>query len=121
MTALAFHFGAPDKLGYACRLLRKAVASGAQAVVVADAESIAQLDTDLWALSATEFLPHCVGADGDSVVGALLVEVAGARTGGDGEDEESRDDEQCEQAAAEDEEAVRAAGGGCGRHLSWSV
>lgn len=67
MTALAFHFGAPDKLGYACRLLRKAVASGAQAVVVADADAIAQLDTDLWALSVTEFLPHCVGAVGDSV------------------------------------------------------
>lgn len=67
MTALAFHFGAPDKLGYACRLLRKAVASGAQVAVVADADTIAQLDTDLWALSATEFLPHCVGAVGDSV------------------------------------------------------
>lgn len=67
MTALAFHFGAPDKLGYACRLLRKAVASGAQVVVVADADAIAQLDADLWARSSTEFLPHCVGAAGDSV------------------------------------------------------
>lgn len=67
MTALAFHFGAPDKLGYACRLLRKAVGSGAQVVVVADADAIAQLDADLWALSPTEFLPHCLGAAGDSV------------------------------------------------------
>ena len=25
MTEVAFHFNAPDKLGYACRLLRKAV------------------------------------------------------------------------------------------------
>jgi len=67
VTALAFHFGAPDKLGYACRLLRKAVGSGAQVVVVGDADAIAQLDTDLWALSPTEFLPHCLGAAGDSV------------------------------------------------------
>lgn len=67
MTALAFHFGAPDKLGYACRLLRKAVGSGAQVVVVADADSITRLDADLWALSATEFLPHCLGSAGDSV------------------------------------------------------
>ena len=67
MTALAFHFGAPDKLGYACRLLRKAVSSGARVVVVADANAIAQLDTDLWALSVTEFLPHCLGGACDSV------------------------------------------------------
>ena len=30
MTEVAFHFNAPDKLGYACRLLRKAVATGAR-------------------------------------------------------------------------------------------
>ena len=30
MTEIAFHFNAPDKLAYACRLLRKAVASGAR-------------------------------------------------------------------------------------------
>ena len=28
MTEVDFHFNAPDKLGYACRLLRKAVANG---------------------------------------------------------------------------------------------
>ena len=67
MTALAFHFGAPDKLGYACRLLRKAVGSRAQVVVVADADAIAQLDADLWAMSPTEFLPHCVDAAEQSV------------------------------------------------------
>ena len=58
MTELAFHFGAPDKLAYSCRLLRKAVGSGANVVVVAEAETLAQLDTDLWALSPTEFVPH---------------------------------------------------------------
>ena len=60
MTDLAFHFGAPDKLAYACRLARKAVGSGAKVVLVADAGAVAQLDADLWALSATDFLPHCV-------------------------------------------------------------
>ena len=58
MTELAFHFGAPDKLAYACRLLRKAVGSGARVVVVADHETLALLDAQLWALSPTEFLPH---------------------------------------------------------------
>ena len=60
MTELAFHFGAPDKLAYACRLARKAVGSGAKVVLVADRNAIAQLDIDLWALSATDFIPHCV-------------------------------------------------------------
>lgn len=67
MTELAFHFGAPDKLAYACRLLRKAVGSGANVVVVADAASVAQLDADLWALSPTDFLPHCLGSAPESL------------------------------------------------------
>lgn len=58
MTELAFHFGAPDKLAYTCRLLRKAVGSGAQVVLLADAETLSQIDADLWALSPTEFVPH---------------------------------------------------------------
>ena len=36
MTEVTFHFNAPDKLGHACRLLRKAVASGAKVVVTGD-------------------------------------------------------------------------------------
>jgi hypothetical protein len=40
MTEIAFHFNAPDKLDYACRLLRKAV--GRRPVVVADAGFAAQ-------------------------------------------------------------------------------
>lgn len=60
MTELAFHFGAPDKLAYACRLLRKAVSSGAQVTVLADAARLQSLDGALWALSATDFVPHCM-------------------------------------------------------------
>lgn len=60
MTELAFHFGAPDKRAYTCRLLRKAVGSGAKVVVLATADTAAQLDADLWALSPTEFVPHCL-------------------------------------------------------------
>lgn len=67
MTELAFHFGAPDKLAYVCRLLRKAVGSGARVVVVGDHETVARLDTDLWALSPTEFLPHSTGTSGISL------------------------------------------------------
>jgi DNA polymerase-3 subunit chi len=59
---LAFHFGAPDKLAYASRLLRKAASSGAKVVVVADAQSVAVLDADLWAVSPTDFVTHCTGS-----------------------------------------------------------
>jgi DNA polymerase-3 subunit chi len=59
MTEIAFHFNAPDKLAYACRLLRKAVASGAKVVVTADEGSLQALDTQLWTFAALEFLPHC--------------------------------------------------------------
>lgn len=76
MTELAFHFGAPDKLAYTCRLLRKAVGSGAQIVLVAESETIAKLDSDLWALSATEFVPHCVAGASDSVLGRSPVVLA---------------------------------------------
>lgn len=67
MTAIAFHFGAPDKLAYVCRLLRKAVASGAKVLVLAPAPLVSKLDADLWALSATEFIPHCLGTAEPSV------------------------------------------------------
>lgn len=59
MTEIAFHFNAPDKLAYACRLLRKAVASGAKVVVTGDETSLQALDTLLWTFAALEFLPHC--------------------------------------------------------------
>ena len=36
MTEVAFHFNAPDKLAYVCRLLRKATGSGARVVVTAN-------------------------------------------------------------------------------------
>ena len=67
MTEIAFHFGAPDKLAYACRLLRKAAGSGARVQVVGDDATLAQLDSDLWALSPTDFVPHCYGAVDESV------------------------------------------------------
>jgi len=66
-TVLAFHFGAPDKLAYACRLLRKAVGSGAKVVLVADFDAIARIDADVWSLAPTEFLPHCVATASESL------------------------------------------------------
>lgn len=58
MTDIAFHFNVPDKLGYSCRLLRKAYLSGAQLVVTGAPEVLAELDQLLWTFSASEFVPH---------------------------------------------------------------
>lgn len=62
MTEVTFHFNAPDKLGHACRLLRKAVASGAKVVVTGDSGLLRELDAALWTFSALDFVPHCLGS-----------------------------------------------------------
>jgi DNA polymerase-3 subunit chi len=59
MTEVAFHFNVPEKLGYACRLLRKAAATGARVVVTGEPELLRALDTELWTFSPTEFVAHC--------------------------------------------------------------
>jgi DNA polymerase-3 subunit chi len=58
VTEVAFHFGAPDKLDYVCRLLRKATGRGAKVVVLGPSSHMHQLDARLWALSPTDFLAH---------------------------------------------------------------
>lgn len=63
MTEVAFHFGAPNKLEYAGRLLRKAVGRGARLVVLGSHDMVRRLDAHLWAQSPTEFLAHCVDGD----------------------------------------------------------
>ena len=67
MTDVAFHFGAPDRLAYTCRLLRKATATGARLQVRAPADVRAALDAALWSLGPTEFISHCDATAPDSV------------------------------------------------------
>ena len=59
MTDVAFHFNAPDRLAYCCRLLRKAVAGKARVVVTGLPDTLAQLDELLWTFSPTDFVAHC--------------------------------------------------------------
>lgn len=58
MTEISFHFNVPDRLGYACRLLRKAVRRGARVVVSAPQPTLTQLDRQLWTFEALDFIPH---------------------------------------------------------------
>ncbi len=76
MTEVAFHFNAPDKLSYACRLLRKAVANGAQVVVTAHDSLLSQLDVSLWTFAPLEFVPHCYRTDDPAVLAASPVLLA---------------------------------------------
>jgi DNA polymerase-3 subunit chi len=59
VTDVAFHFNAPDPVAYACRLLRKAVGSGAKVVVIADEQTLSALNAALWTFSSIDFLAHC--------------------------------------------------------------
>ncbi len=77
MTEIAFHFNAPDRLAYTCRLLRKAVASGARLVVTGPAEALDRLDTELWTFSATDFVPHCRAQAEPALLAASPVVLAG--------------------------------------------
>ena len=81
MTEIGFHFNAPDKLAYACRLLRKATAGGARVVVVAPGPALELLDRGLWSLSPTDFVAHCRATDPAPMLRAspiLLTEAADA-------------------------------------------
>lgn len=64
MTRVDFHSKVPDKLGYACRLVRKARASNMQVVVfLQDENQLKAFDDALWTFSEQDFLPHVVAGD----------------------------------------------------------
>jgi DNA polymerase-3 subunit chi len=64
MTRVDFHFNAPDRLQYGCRLVRKIHRSGARLLVwCEDAVALAQFDELLWTFSDADFIPHVVASD----------------------------------------------------------
>ncbi len=64
MSEVSFHFNVPDRLGYACRLLRKAMRQGAKVVVAGPAPVLATLDRDLWTFEPLAFVPHVYARPG---------------------------------------------------------
>lgn len=64
MTRIDFHTNIPDKLSYACRLARKAYAArGKLVLLTSDAAEAAALNSALWTVSDTDFLPHVMAGD----------------------------------------------------------
>lgn len=64
MTRIDFHSNVPDKIIYACRLVRKARAANCKVVILAnDAQHAASMDNALWSFSELDFLPHVMAND----------------------------------------------------------
>lgn len=55
---VSFYSNAADPLHYACRLVRRALASGKPVGVRVPAALVPRLDELLWSFDATEFIPH---------------------------------------------------------------
>ncbi len=60
MTRVDFHTNVADKLGYACRLARKAYLAGQPVVVLAEPAVLKAFDERLWTFAPLEFVPHCM-------------------------------------------------------------
>jgi DNA polymerase-3 subunit chi len=67
MTRIEFHFNAPDRLNYACRLLRKVYASQLRVGVIGSPSLLGHLDQALWTFSALDFIPHALVQPGQPV------------------------------------------------------
>ncbi|MBC3862620.1 DNA polymerase III subunit chi [Undibacterium jejuense] len=63
-TRIDFHSNVADKLNYTCRLIRKARAANCKIVVFhPDRQVLQSIDTALWTLEDTAFLPHVMADD----------------------------------------------------------
>ena len=58
MTEIDFHFNVPAPRSYACRLVRKALRSGASVTVTGPGDELDALDRELWSFEAEDFVPH---------------------------------------------------------------
>ncbi|MYM68647.1 DNA polymerase III subunit chi [Pseudoduganella sp. FT55W] len=64
MTRIDFHTNVPDKVAYACRLVRKAWAANNRVVLMTeDSAQLAELNAAMWDFSATDYLPHVLVSD----------------------------------------------------------
>lgn len=74
MTRIDFHTNIADKVGYACRLARKAYGARGQLVLLAeDAAQAAALNLGLWTVGDTDFLPHALAGDALAAQSPIIV------------------------------------------------
>ena len=58
MTEISFYFNVESRTQYACRLLRRARRQGMALAVAGPSGALDEIDRELWAFSAPEFLAH---------------------------------------------------------------
>jgi DNA polymerase-3 subunit chi len=74
MTRIDFHTNVPDKVAYACRLVRKAWAANNRVVLMAEDDAqLAELNAAMWTFSATDFLPHVLAGDALAAATPILL------------------------------------------------
>lgn len=78
MTDIAFHYNAPDKVEYACRLLRKAYAKGSSLYVLAEPGVVDQVEAALWTLAPASFIPHCTAGAPACVSARTTIQIGSA-------------------------------------------
>lgn len=76
MTEVSFHFNAPDKRGYACRVIRKGYQKGVRMLVLCEAADMEALDAALWTFASDDFIPHGMEGDAPSVLARSAVTIA---------------------------------------------
>lgn len=78
MTRVDFHSNIGDKVGYVCRLVRKARAADACVVILAEPPQLAALDAALWTFSELDFIPHVMADDVLAPQTPVLLKATGA-------------------------------------------
>lgn len=74
MTRIDFHTNIADKVLYACRLARKAYGARGKLVLLAnDAAQAAALNSGLWTVGETDFLPHALHGDALAAQSPIIV------------------------------------------------
>lgn len=75
MTRIEFHFNAPDRLPYVCRLLRKAHRQSMRIGVLGSEAVLRQLTAALWTFSEADFLPHSTHTDPQDIQQASPIQL----------------------------------------------
>jgi DNA polymerase-3 subunit chi len=76
MLQVDFHFNAPEKWPYVCRLLRKISSQGKRTGVCGSEADLHALHLSLWQLNPSDFVPHCWHTDSASMVGRSSIILA---------------------------------------------
>jgi DNA polymerase-3 subunit chi len=58
VTEISFRFNVDDRIGYACRYLRKIQRARRVAAVTGPPDTLDRLDRTLWSFDAADFIPH---------------------------------------------------------------